>query len=1355
MPKLSLFIATLFLFFIPHTTFAQINPAPVAGTTSNFVLFTAAGDITNAGTTSTYSGSVGTNAGTLTGFESLLTQPTFLFSTTPETAQCALDLNTLYADLVSRSGTARVGVYGSETLTPGVYTTAGAISVATDLILDGGGEPNARFIIKTGGAFTMAATAKIILTNGTQAKNVYWVIAGAAAVAANCEARGTFICLAGAISMGANAIMQGSALTIAGAITTLDGMNLSVASPPSTNKMLLSKNQSIASETIPADLVLTGNSSPVIKWQSATNNTFTTPTDILHYSPVLSFSCIGNPVTTTFYRAVIIIDGASVYSNSVKINVTTPPNLAAAGVFVLFSSAGAVTNAGVSTYAGSIGTQAGAITGFTNLADALLHTEDALTLACKDYLQEFFTTTKAYPTTISSHPVAFGYGETILPGVYSITAAATLGGTLTLDGQNNTKSLFIIKITGALALAASTEIKLINGASTDNVFWLVDGAVAVGANSIISGTFISQAGALAIGDGSLIHGRLYTIAGAITLANSTFTYVTNNNYTSTATVTSGNQSIVSGTKPSNLSITGNANAVVRWEKSSDSAFTNPTIINNTSTTVTGDEVGPIKAISYFRAVMTSGVITIYSPPIIISVFSVGTSIAGILGSNQLLCADSFPDDLVLTGTIGSVTKWQSATTADFSSPLDIASSSSTLTGIIVGKIKVTTYFRAVVQNCMSAIAYSNIVAITVNEIPLGGTITSNQDYCSPSQPAALTLTGNTASVVKWQSASTPDFLLPIDITNTSATLAGSTMGIISKTTYFRAVTHDCNFSPIYSSTAAITIAAVTIWNGSSWSNGYPSLSNSAIFTGNYTATTDINTCSLTVNEGVSVIVSSGNTITLGSGLTVNPLGSFTLNNNANLLQPDDAINVGIIRVKRNSSKLYRLDSTLWSSPVAGQNLNSFSPATLVNRFYFYDSAASVNGAYATVFNNSLFPGPTEANYNFEVAKGYLIRSPNNFPAYVPAVFPATTSAFPGISYEGQFTGTPNNGTINSSLNTALNGFNLIGNPYPSAISIETFLKTNSATIDGTIWLWRKINDLGGGIGYATLTNAGLTSIQPGVIEGISGGIIGIGQGFFVKAKAGLSSANLVFNNAMRNGNSSHAFFKTQNTGVSEKHRIWLNLSTSTETICQNLIGYITGATNGVDYSFEGENFGVSAISLSSIVDNNDYNIQARSLPFDPADVVPLSFKTNIAGKFTISIDHVDGLFETNQEIILKDNFTGNLQNLKLAPYHFVTQIGSFNSRFEIIYQKQLGVLNSTLDAKNIIIFKQNETLNINSGNHIMAKIEIYDITGRLLISKDHVNTTKQKLSMLSIPNHVLIVKIKTIDNGHVSKKIIY
>lgn len=61
------------------------------------------------------------------------------------------------------------------------------------------------------------------------------------------------------------------------------------------------------------------------------------------------------------------------------------------------------------------------------------------------------------------------------------------------------------------------------------------------------------------------------------------------------------------------------------------------------------------------------------------------------------------------------------------------------------------------------------------------------------------------------------------------------------------------------------------------------------------------------------------------------------------------------------------------------------------------------------------------------------------------------------------------------------------------------------------------------------------------------------------------------------------------------------------------------------------------------------------MPFVDTDVVSLGFKSDIAGEFTIALSNFDGLFTENQDIYLKDNVTGTLQN-KFADYTFFTQV---------------------------------------------------------------------------------------------------
>lgn len=132
---------------------------------------------------------------------------------------------------------------------------------------------------------------------------------------------------------------------------------------------------------------------------------------------------------------------------------------------------------------------------------------------------------KALTPTVTGHAADFGQagGETLTAGVYSIVGAGSVHSSLILDGQNNTSALFVFSFTGALAIAASTSITLINGANASNVFFVADGAFSIGAGSNLSGNFFCNGAAVAIGAGSTISGRAATTQGALSLNSSVIT----------------------------------------------------------------------------------------------------------------------------------------------------------------------------------------------------------------------------------------------------------------------------------------------------------------------------------------------------------------------------------------------------------------------------------------------------------------------------------------------------------------------------------------------------------------------------------------------------------------------------------------------------------------------------------------------------------------------------------------------------------------------------------------------------------------------------------------------------------------
>jgi hypothetical protein len=217
----------------------------------------------------------------------------------------------------------------------------------------------------------------------------------------------------------------------------------------------------------------------------------------------------------------IVIIACSLTTTAQSTQSSTDFYFGSAANFILFSGAGAVANTGVSTVTGDVGSNIGAISGLVSptVLNGTIENANPITAQAAIDLAAACVQIQNTPVTISNHSTIYGSvaGETIYPGVYSAGAAASILGTLTLDAQGDPDAMFVFKIGGALTSVAGSNIILANGASSDNVFWIVVGAVGLGANTTMVGTFIGYPGAVALGAGGNLDGRLYSTAGAIAI----------------------------------------------------------------------------------------------------------------------------------------------------------------------------------------------------------------------------------------------------------------------------------------------------------------------------------------------------------------------------------------------------------------------------------------------------------------------------------------------------------------------------------------------------------------------------------------------------------------------------------------------------------------------------------------------------------------------------------------------------------------------------------------------------------------------------------------------------------------------
>jgi hypothetical protein len=110
-----------------------------------------------------------------------------------------LDMEAAYTDAASRTPDPsndrgvnfKNGLIGGETLSPGVYTFTMGVTIASDLTFEGGIDDV--WIISTTGILTLAANTKIILKGNAQAKNIFWRVAGNAAIGADATMAGIML----------------------------------------------------------------------------------------------------------------------------------------------------------------------------------------------------------------------------------------------------------------------------------------------------------------------------------------------------------------------------------------------------------------------------------------------------------------------------------------------------------------------------------------------------------------------------------------------------------------------------------------------------------------------------------------------------------------------------------------------------------------------------------------------------------------------------------------------------------------------------------------------------------------------------------------------------------------------------------------------------------------------------------------------------------------------------------------------------------------------------------------------------------------------------------------------------------
>ncbi len=196
--------------------------APQLNSVVCYAIFTGNEDVMNAGISNVV-GDVGTNNGATTGFQDENVDGTIHENPDTSTQQASVDLNNAHAYLTALPVDIELlypALFGNDlVLTPHTYLLNAATVLTGTVYLNAQDNVDAVFVIKIVGALTTSVSAAVVLQNGAQAKNVFWIIEGATTLNNDVDFRGTLV-NTGGIILNTGVTIEGRVLATTGSITT-------------------------------------------------------------------------------------------------------------------------------------------------------------------------------------------------------------------------------------------------------------------------------------------------------------------------------------------------------------------------------------------------------------------------------------------------------------------------------------------------------------------------------------------------------------------------------------------------------------------------------------------------------------------------------------------------------------------------------------------------------------------------------------------------------------------------------------------------------------------------------------------------------------------------------------------------------------------------------------------------------------------------------------------------------------------------------------------------------------------------------------------------------------------------------
>ncbi len=457
---------------------------------------------------------------------------------------------------------------------------------------------------------------------------------------------------------------------------------------------------------------------------------------------------------------------------------------------------------------------------------------------------------------------------------------------------------------------------------------------------------------------------------------------------------------------------------------------------------------------------------------------------------------------------------------------------------------------------------------------------------------------------------------------------------------------------------------------------------------------------LTVGSGAIMNIAAGKQLTISTSMTNNGtlnLRSTETDGTATILTPATISGGGTSTVEQ-----FLTGGRNWylSSPVTGANattvLATSTASTKPSSFVWYDETKG-SGVPTT-------PWTTEAS-TLTPMKGYIAVNDINTPST------DGTITFSGTLNTGDYS-TDDANSLTLSATDVKDGFNLVGNPYPSYIDWNLAGKTN---LNATMWYRTK--EAGG---YKFYTYNGTAAAYGGGEVGIPANVsskIPPLQAFWVRAEGG--HGILSFANSQRTHLSGTNPLKAPAAKQNVQQLIRLQVSNNTNND-EAVLYFNSNASNGYD-AFDSPKMsnGSAAIpEIYTVAGTEQVAINGmNTLPLDTE--IPLGFMTKTSNAFTLKASELTNLPE-GVKVILKDNAT-EFDLTNGADYSFSSDVANSTGRFSIIF-RSAGVATWLLDSydANVLVYRTANNqiqVKINAEISANASVSVYNSVGQKLVNK--------------------------------------